>query len=56
MGHGKEQFLKFAYDFIDNMGARFLEMNKEDLLRCRQVVFSRGVYMDANNKVYTPKN
>lgn len=54
-GYDKERFLKFAYDFIDNMGSRFLEIDKEDRLRCKQVVFPEGFYLDADNKVYTPK-
>lgn len=54
-GYDEERFLKFAYDFIDNMGIRFLEIDKEDRLRCKQVVFPEGFYLDADNKVYTPK-
>lgn len=51
----EEEFLKFAFDFIDNMGSRFLEISKENRLRCKQVVFPAGFYLDENNKVYTPK-
>lgn len=50
----KESFLKFAFDFIDNMGSRFLAISTENRLRCKQVVFPAGFYLDANNKVYTP--
>lgn len=51
----KERFLKFAFDFIDNMGARFLTIEKEDRLRCKQIVFPAGFYLNASKKVYTPE-
>ena len=51
----KEQFLLFAFEFIDNMGSRFLEKSPVNRLRCKQVIFPAGFYLDANNKVYTPE-
>lgn len=54
----KEEFLNFAYDFIDNMGTNFLDtelVSKENRLRCKQIVFPAGFCVDANNKVYTPE-
>lgn len=51
----KERFLKFAFDFIENMGNRFLDISPENRLRCKQLVFPSGFYLDSNNKVYTPE-
>ena len=51
----KERFLRFAFDFVDNMGSRFLEIPQENRLRCKQIVFPAGFYLDADNKVYTPE-
>ncbi len=51
----KETFLRFAFDFINNMSSKFLEISKENRLRCKLVVFPAGFYLDANNKVYTPE-
>lgn len=51
----KEQFLRFAYNFVDNMGSRFLEISHENRLRCKQIVFPAGFYLNASNKVYTPE-
>lgn len=51
----KVRFLSFAFDFIENMGSRFLVISNENRLRCKQVVFPAGFYLDANNKVYTPE-
>lgn len=51
----KDRFLKFAFGFVDNMGSRFLEISKDDRLRCKQIVFPAGFYLDADNKVYTPE-
>lgn len=51
----RDRFLTFAFDFINNMGSRFLEIDQEDRLRCKQVVFPAGFYLDAENNVYTPE-
>lgn len=51
----KEQFLKFAFSFIENMGGNFLQIPAENRLRCKQIVFPAGFRVDANNKVYTPE-
>lgn len=51
----KDRFLRFAFDFINNMGAKFLVIPQEDRLRCKQIVFPAGFYLDASNKVYTPE-
>ena len=51
----KEEFLLFAYGFVDTMGGKFFEISKENALRCKQVVFPGGFYMDTNKNVYTPE-
>jgi DNA invertase Pin-like site-specific DNA recombinase len=51
----KDQFMKFAYDFIDTNGTKFLELSSENRLKCKQILFPAGFYLDENNKVYTPK-
>ena len=54
----KEQFLRFAFYFIDNMGSQFLDervVSRENRLRCKELVFPSGFYVDKNNKVYTPE-
>ena len=51
----KERFLRFAHDFINNMGDRFLEISPADRLRCKQMIFPGGFRLDQNKKVYTPE-
>ena len=51
----EEQFLRFAYGFVDDMGSRFLEVSPENRLRCKEVVFLAGFYVDDNKRVYTPE-
>ena len=54
----KQDFLEFAYDFIERMGSNFLNpelVSQENRERCKQIVFPAGFYVDKNNKVYTPK-
>lgn len=52
-----ERFLKFAFDFIDNNGQRFLDpaLSDENRKRCKQIIFPAGFRMDANKNVYTPE-
>lgn len=51
----KLEFLQFAYDFADNMGRDFLAIDREDRLRCKQIIFPSGFYLTSDNKVYTPE-
>lgn len=51
----REQFLRFALDFANNMGSRFLQLSKDNRLKCKQIIFPAGFYLDENNKVYTPE-
>lgn len=50
-----EQFLKFAFDFVDNMGRHFLTISHENRERCKQIVFPAGFRLDSHGKVYTPE-
>lgn len=52
------EFLEFAYDFIENTGKHFLDtktVTKENRVRCKQLVFPSGFYLNEKNKVYTPE-
>lgn len=51
----QQDFLEFAFEFIENMGSRFLEISPENRLRCKQIIFPAGFYLDAKNNVYTPE-
>lgn len=53
----KELFLRFAFKFIQDIKSEFLSpsLSQEDRLRCKQVLFPAGFYVDANQKVYTPE-
>lgn len=51
----KDEFLKFAFDFVDNMGSKFLEISPANRLRCKQVVFPAGFRLSEGKKVYTPE-
>ncbi len=51
----QDEFLVFAFDFINTMGSKFLEISQEHRLRCKQIAFPAGFYLDENNKVYTPE-
>ena len=51
----KERFLRYAFNFANNMGSQFLSISQENRLRCKQVIFPDGFYLDENNNVYTPE-
>lgn len=50
--------LEFAFSFVDGMGSNFLDpelVSQENRLRCKNLVFPAGFYLDENSKVYTPE-
>ncbi|HWZ65256.1 MAG TPA: hypothetical protein VNX65_00490 [Patescibacteria group bacterium] len=51
----KERFMRFALNFVNNMGSEFLTIAPEHRLRCKQLLFPAGFYLDADNRVYTPE-
>ncbi len=53
----QERFLRYAYALIENIGPKFLDpsTSKENRVRCKQLIFPAGFYVDAKNKVYTPE-
>lgn len=54
----QDQFLRFAFDFIESMGRNFLDssvVSPENRKRCKQVLFPAGFYIDSYKKVYTPE-
>ncbi|HUD05736.1 MAG TPA: recombinase family protein [Candidatus Saccharimonadales bacterium] len=54
----RDRFLRFAFKFVQNTGDNFLDTNlvsKENRLRCKDVLFPAGFYIDKKNKVYTPE-
>lgn len=51
----KDEFLKFAFDFVSDMGSRFLEISQENRSRCKQIVFPAGFRLGENKSVYTPE-
>ena len=50
-----QKFLRFAFDFVDQMETTFLETSQENRLRCKQIMFPAGFYVNENKKVYTPE-
>jgi DNA invertase Pin-like site-specific DNA recombinase len=48
-------FLRFAFDFIDNLGTNFFDISNENRLTCKQIIFPGGFWVDENKKVYTPE-
>lgn len=51
----RERFLQFAFNFVENMGSKFLEISPENRLRCKDIVFPAGFYLDKDKNVYTPE-
>lgn len=51
----KQKFMAFALRFVETVGAEFFNISKENRLRCKQLLFPAGFYVDKNKKVYTPE-
>lgn len=51
----KEDFVRFAFKFLNNMGEELLDLSQEDRQRCKQIIFPSGFRIDENKNVYTPE-
>lgn len=52
----KERFLKFALDFVDNLGASYFDnLTPEKRQVCKQILFPGGFYVSTHGEVYTPE-
>lgn len=51
----KERFIEFALEHAENMERHFLKLPKARLLKCKQMLFPAGFWIDHNKKVYTPE-
>lgn len=53
----RHEFMAFALSFIQDTGKHFLEpyITKENRLVCKQMLFPAGIYINPDEKVYTPK-
>lgn len=55
MDTDKDKFLKFAFNFVSDMGDNFMTITEENREKCKQIIFPAGFYMDADKNVYTPE-
>lgn len=53
--YDKEDFLRFALGFAQNMGRNFLVISQANRLRCKDIVFPAGFYVDESHRIYTPE-
>lgn len=53
----RDRFLRFAFNFIENVGSKFLDPNLsyENRSRCKLILFPAGFCLNMENKVYTPQ-
>ncbi|HPR09661.1 MAG TPA: hypothetical protein PLT04_03760 [Candidatus Saccharibacteria bacterium] len=49
------EFIDYAFDFLDNLRGKWWEMDKQTMLVCKQLVFPGGIQMTPNKKVYIPE-
>jgi DNA invertase Pin-like site-specific DNA recombinase len=52
-----QKFIKFALEFVASLGSNYFDphVSAENRLRCKQIIFPGGFWVDKNNKVYTPE-
>ena len=51
---GRSDFLKFALEYIDNMGTHFFELPLEEVGVCKNILFPGGFWMGPDKIIYTP--
>jgi hypothetical protein len=53
----KTEFLEFAYSYVNRVGELYFDtrVSRENRVRCKQLIFPSGFYVDSNKKVYTPE-
>jgi DNA invertase Pin-like site-specific DNA recombinase len=51
----KQDFMKFALEFADNMGRHFLSLSLKNVEVCKQIIFPSGFWVGKNLEVYTPQ-
>ena len=47
------EFLEFAFSFLNDKGHHFFDLTEEDMKRCKQLIFPAEIYVDKNKNVYT---
>jgi hypothetical protein len=53
--YDKDDFLRFAFGFVDNIASNYFSASKESRKKCKQLLFPAGFYMNSDKKVYTPE-
>ena len=51
----KAQFMEFALERAEQMWRHFLQLPKDKLLQCKQLLIPAGFWVDENENVYTPE-
>ncbi len=50
-----DEFIAFAFDFMDNKEAKWWELDKQTLAVYKQIIFPDGIQVVPDKKVYIPK-
>ena len=49
----KADFMRFALEFIDNLGSNFVHLSPNNAEKCKQIIFPDGFWVDDDKNVYT---
>ena len=52
LSEGRQDFMEFALEYIDHMGAHFFELPLEEVAVCKNILFPSGFWMDSNKIIY----
>lgn len=53
VGAEKSDFMRFALEFIDNLGNNFVHLSPGNAEKCKQIIFPDGFWVDDDKNVYT---
>lgn len=50
-----DEFIGFAFDFLEDLKARWWDLDKDTMKMCKQILFPSGIQLTPDKKVYIPE-
>lgn len=50
-----DEFIGFAFDFLEDLKAKWWDLDKDTMKMCKQILFPSGIQLTPDKKVYIPE-
>ena len=50
-----DEFIGFAFDFLENLKSNWWSLDKDTMRMCKQILFPAGIQLSPDKKVYIPE-